>query len=413
MTDNTIICPKCGAEIPLTEAVSHRLRQQLEFEFNQKRDALNAALAQREKKLADEKAALDARARDIQAQVNQQLEAERRQLLAQAEQQAADKLALQLKDLQEQLTAQQQKLQAAQQTELDLRKKQRELEDARAALELEVARRLDAERQKIAETARQQAAEAERLKLADKEKVITDLQREIQNLKQKAEQGSMQLQGETLELELEHQLRTAFPSDDITEVKKGERGADVTQLVHTNTGAVCGIILWEAKRAKHWSPSWPTKLKADQRAAKADLAVIVTTCPPNGLRGIGQQDGVWVCEPPFATALAAALRQGLIHTAAQRVQQTDRTNKMAVLYDHLCSPAFRQHIEAIVEAFVGLREQLASEQRAFARQWKEREQQLQKAITHTAMLYGGIQGIAGREALPPIETLALPEASAA
>ena len=115
-----------------------------------------------------------------------------------------------------------------------------------------------------------------------------------------------------------------------------------------------------------------------------------------------------MCEPPFAPALAAALRQGLTSTAAQRLQQTDRADKMAALYDHLCSVSFRQHIEAMVEVFVGLQEQLGAEQRAFAKQWKEREQQLQKAITHTAMIYGGIQGIAGREALPEIQTLRLP-----
>jgi hypothetical protein len=411
MPDTNITCPKCGAEIPLTEAVSHRVREQLELDFKRRLEASNAALAEREKKLAAEKAALEQRAKDIQTELTRQLEVEKKRLAATAALEAEDKLGTQLKQLQAQVAEQRGRIEKAQAAELELLKQKAALESSQKDLELEVARKLDAERQKIADAARQQGAEAERLKLADKEKVIADLQREIQNLKQKAEQGSMQLQGETLELELEQHLRAAFPFDDIAEVKKGERGADVTQRVRTNNGFDCGLLLWEAKRAKNWSATWPEKLKEDQRSAKADLAVIVTTCPPEGLRGMGPHDGVWVCEPTFAVALAAALRQGLVSTAAQRVQQANRADKAQALYDHLCSVEFRQHIEAIVESFKGLQDQLATEQRAFARQWKEREQQLQKAITHTAMLYGGIQGIAGREALPEVQSLQLPAAT--
>lgn len=407
MTDSNITCPRCAAEIPLSEAVSHRLRDQLKADFEKQREQLNEALATREKKLNDEQSALSLRQKDLAAELARQLDAERRKLTADAARQAEEKLGTHLKDLQAQLGEQQSKLKQAQEIELNLRKQQRELENAKNNLELEVARKIDSERKKIAEDARQQAVEAERLRLADKDNVIKGLQEQIGALQQRAEQGSMQLQGETLELELEKNLRLAFPYDEIVEVKTGQRGADVTQHVRTNTGFMCGTILWEAKRAKNWSADWPEKLKADQREVQAELAVIVTTCPPEGLRGIGQREGVWVCEPPFAPALAAALRQGLTSTAAQRLQQTDRADKMAALYDHICSVAFRQHIEAMVEVFVALQDQLGAEQRAFAKQWKEREQQLQKAITHTAMLYGGIQGIAGREALPEIKTFQL------
>jgi len=410
MSDTNITCPKCGAEIPLTEAVSHRVREQLEADFNRRLAESNAAMQKREQHLVTEQAALDQRAKSVQSEVTRQLEAERKQLTEVAAREAEAKLGAQLKDVQAQVESQRVRLKAAQDAELDLRKKQREFEEAKATLELDVARRLDTERQKIAAAARQQGAEAERLKVADKDNVIKGLQEQIAALQQRAEQGSMQLQGETLELDLEQQLRTAFAHDDIAEVKKGQRGADVTHRVRTTAGGDCGTIIWEAKRAKHWAADWPEKLRADQRASKADLAVIVTTCLPAGVRGFAAMDGVWVCEPLFAVALASALRQGLISTASQRVQQAGRADKMSALYDHLCSVEFRQHVEAIVESFIGLKEQLDAEQRAFARQWKEREQQLQKALLHTAMLYGGIQGIAGREALPEIRTLALPAA---
>jgi hypothetical protein len=406
--ETTVTCPKCGADIPLSEAVSHRLREQLEADFAKQRNALNAALQKREAQLAADCQALEARAQSVDAAVAQKLEAERARLQTAAVKQAEEKLAGDLKALQSQVAEQKTRLQQAQAAELDLLRQKRELEEAKERQQLELARRLDEERQKIADAARQQGAEAERLKLADKDNIIKGLQEQIAALQQRAEQGSMQLQGESLELALEADLRAAFPFDEIAEVKKGQRGADVTQRVRTNNGSECGAILWEAKRARNWSADWPEKLKEDQRAAKAELAVIVTTCPPGGLRGIGQSEGVWVCEPMFALGLAAALRQGLISTAAQRVQQANRADKAQALYEHLCGVEFRQHIEALVESFVGLREQLAAEQRAFAKQWSEREQQLQKAITHTAMLYGGVQGITGREALPEIKSLSLP-----
>jgi len=397
----------------LTEAVSHRVREELAADFDKERKALNAAVEAREQKLVAERKQLDKQQQALQAEVARRVDAERPKLLTDAVRQAEDKFSTELKDLQIQNEEQRAKLKQAQKAELVLRKQQRDLEDAKADLELNVARKLDEERKQIADNARQQVVEAERLKLAEKDHVIKGLQEQIANLQQRAQQGSVQVQGETLEVTLEQDLRAAFTYDEISEVKKGQRGADMLQRVRTNAGADCGAILWETKRAKNWSSDWPEKLKEDQREAKAELAVIVVTCLPDGVRGIAQLDGVWVCEPPFAVALAIALRQGLVSTAMQRLQDTNRADKMARLYDHLCSVEFRQHIEAIVESFLGLQEQLAAEQRAFARQWKEREQQITKAIQHTAMLYGGIQGIAGCEALPEIKTLQLPGSSAA
>ncbi len=409
MPDGDITCPKCGAEIPLTEAVSHRLREELSADFEKQRSELNLALKRREDQLKADKDALKERLQAVEQEVSGQIEKERQKLVESAAREAQESLGAQLKQLQSELDQRNEKLKLAREAELDLRRKQRELEEAKASMELEIARKLDSERQKIADAARRQAAEAEQLRLTEKEKVISDLQREIRNLKQRAEQGSMQLQGESLELTLETDLRQMFPFDLIEEVKKGERGADVVQRVRTNAGLACGVILWEAKRAKNWANQWPAKLKEDQRTAGAELAVLVTTSLPEELRGIGQVEGIWVCEPLFAGPLACALRQGLISTAAQRMQDTDRSSKMALLYDHLCGVEFRQHIQALVESFVGLQDQLASEQRALAKQWKEREKQIQRAIRHTAELYGGVQGIAGREALPEIASLQLHE----
>jgi hypothetical protein len=411
MNTNLILCPKCKTEIPLTDAMARHVREQMEQEFTVRHRELQEAITLREKAVAAQAKSLEDAQKQIDEQVAAKLAGERKKLQDEAQDKAQAALKVEMQDLKTQLADRETKLKEAQDAELLLRKQQRSLETRAQELELEVARKLDEERGKIADQARQQAVEAERLKLADKENHIKGLQEKIAQLQQRAEQGSMQAQGETLELDLENQLRAAFRFDEVVEVKKGQRGADVLHRVRTSSGVDCGAILWEAKRAKSWSAEWPDKLKEDQRDAKAELAIVITTCPPDGLRGIGQLDGVWVCEPPFAMGLAAALRQGLLSTSAQRLQQSGRAEKMAMLYDHLCSVEFRQHIEAIVESFKGLKEQLDAERRAFAKQWKEREQQLEKAITHTAMLYGGIQGIAGREALPEIGTLQLEDST--
>jgi len=365
-------------------------------------------LAVREQKLHESQSALEQQQRVLDVEVERRLTAQKQQLLAAAARQAEDKLGLQVKDLQAQVAEQRQKLTDAQSAELDLRKQQRQLEAQKQSLELEVARTLDAERNKIREDAQKAATEAERFKLAEKEKVIGDLQREIQNLKQKAEQGSMQLQGEVLELDLETRLRQQFAIDSIEEVVKGQRGADVLQRVLTNTGHYCGAILWEAKRAKNWSGTWISKLKEDQRAAKADLAVLVSQTLPPEVRGFGLMDGVWVCDFATVIPLAVALRQGLITAAVARQAEVGRQGKMEQLYQFLTSVEFRQRIEGVVEAFKTMREDLEAEKRALQKHWARREKQLEQALTHTAMLYGGVQGIVGQNALPDIAPLQLP-----
>ena len=479
MNESKIICPHCHTEMPLSEAVSHQIRQDFEARFENERQRLNATIADREAKLtrekeeiekqkledekrlaekleqerkkieetaarrasenvskevaeiqaqlaqksqsleaakkaeaelAQEKAVLLQAKEDFDAQMRRTLESERAKIAEEAAKREKDNASIELNALNQRLAEQAESLKAAKRAELDLLREKSKLEQAKEDLALEVQRTLAQERQKIADEARKQGAEQERLTIADKDNVIRQLQEKISELKQSAEQGSMQAQGETLELEIENSLGETFRDDEILEVKKGQQGADMIQRVRTRQGGECGSIVWEAKRAKAWSAKWVAKLKGDQREAKADLAVIVTTCPPDGVSCIALHEGVWVCEPPYAIALATALRQGLIHTAAQRIQQENRADKMSQIYDHLCSTEFRQTVETIVDSFLGLKRQLDSEKVAMAKQWKERESQLATALTGMAGLYGGIQGIAGREALPEIRNLALPAA---
>ncbi len=407
MPEATISCPKCGAVIPLSEALDHRLREQAAADFEKQRFDLNAALEAREKKLASERAALEQRASAVQAEIARQLEAERKKLSADAARAAEEKLGTELKDLQARDADNRAKLKTAQETELALRRRERELSEKQAALALEVERTLAAERAKITEAASARAAEEQRLRFAEKEKIIADMQAQIAALKQKSEQGSMQLQGDVLELDLEQRLATAFPADLVEAVSTGVRGADLRHEVRDGSAQPWGRIIWEAKRTKNWSRDWPVKLKGDQRAAKADLAVLVSQALPEGVRGFGLVEGVWVCDYASALPLAQVLRQWLAGLALARGAETGRLEKTARLYGYLTGPEFRQQIEGVVTAFKTMREDLEAEKRALQKHWARRERELDRAIGCAAALYGSVQGIAGASALPDIGPLAL------
>jgi hypothetical protein len=407
MNPNTITCPNCKTEIPLTDAMAHRVREQLEQEFAARLHKMQETITARENAVAVKAKSLEAAQKSIEQQVADKLAAERKALQADAQQQAKAGVAVELQDLRQQVEDRKKQLAEAHKAELELRKKQSELQQRAEQMELEVARKIDAERENIRKQAAATATEAERLRLAEKEKVISDMQQQIAALKQKAEQGSMQLQGEVLELDLENQLAATFPHDTVVPVSKGVKGGDIHQQVRTNTGNDCGLILWEAKRTKAWTAAWPGKVKEDQRAAKAELAVIVTQVLPPEVKHFGQVDGVWVCDFLSALPLAAALRHGLLQLAVARLAETGKAGKMEELYSYLCGLEFRQHVEALVETFTGLQEELTKERRAMEKIWAGREKSIVRAINHTAQLYGSIQSIAGAAALPEIQTLAL------
>ncbi len=246
-----------------------------------------------------------------------------------------------------------------------------------------------------------------RLKVAEKEQQIASMQRQIENLQRKAEQGSQQLQGEILELELESTLRTSFPLDSIDPVAKGEFGGDALQRVFSSGAQDCGAILWESKRTKNWADGWLAKLRADQRAAGAEISVLVTKALPKGIETFGFIDGVWVTDFAYAVPLAVALRQSLIELSSVRLKQAGQATKMELVYHYLTGPKFRHRVEAIVEKFSDMRADLDRERKTMTRLWAKREAQIQGVIETTAGMYGDLEGIAG-QALPEIEGLSVP-----
>jgi hypothetical protein len=405
MTD-MITCPSCGNEFAVSETLTTQIRRQLRQEFDNEARRKDAELARQLEDLGRRERELEASRRSIEQEVSSRLDVERDRLLVEAKNQAKDAVALEIVDLEGQLTEAKSKVAEAQRAELQLRQERRQLEEQKEELQLLVARTLDQERAAIREEAKRQADEEHRLHEADKDKLVSDLRQQIDELKRKSEQGVPQAQGEIMELELEYLLRRCFPMDTIEPVPNGTHGGDVLHHVHDSAGEACGTILWESKRTKTWNDTWLPKLRDDQRQARAHLAVLTSVEMPKGLSTFGSIDGVWITNRGCIVGLAAALRAGLVEVARTRRSLEGKHTKIEILYNYFSSTEFRQRIEGIVEAFVTMREDLDSERRSMQRIWAKREKQLDRAVASTAGLYGDLGGILGNN-LPQIANLEL------
>jgi len=404
---NTVTCPSCHAAIEVTEVMSAQLAARIRAELEREVAMQRNAVEQRAQELTDLQAMLEAKNEDLEQQINVRLRQERDKLVADARQKATEELAVQLTDRDEQLRELHANLLVSQKNELEIRKRERELITKSEQLELDVARQMDLERCKIRDEALKQADEQHRLKAAEKEEQINGLLQKIDELKRKAEQGSQQIQGEVLEMDIENLLREMFSHDTIDEVPKGKCGGDILQQVRTPHGRSSGTILWESKRTKNWQPSWLPKLRDDQRAAGAECAILISETLPEGVTTFAQIEGIWVCHRRYVVPLATALRTGMMEVAKARHAAEGRNEKADFVYNYLCGAEFKHHISGVVESFATMLSDLDSEERSLKAIWKKRRKQLERAFTGTAGLYGDLQGLMGT-ALPEIRQLEMP-----
>ena len=418
MTEPTIVCPNCHTEIKLTESLAAPLIEATRKQFEQQLAQKDSDIAQREQCMRDkEKQFLEAKSKldeQVADQVAEQLKLDRARIVAEESKKAKlaaandlEQKTQELADLNEVLAQRNQKLAEAQQAQAELIKKQRELDDAKRELELTVEKRVQDGLTEVRSLAKKEAEESLKLKVAEKDQTIVSMQQKIEELKQRAEQGSQQLQGEVQELELENLLRAKFPFDSIDPVPKGEFGGDVLHRVVGSGGQSGGTILWEFKRTKNWSDGWLVKLRDDQRTAKAEISVIVSQALPKGVETFDMVDGVWVTHPRAALPVAMILRQSLLELALARQSSEGQQTKTEMIYQYLTGPRFRQRVEAIVEAFSTMQEDLDKERKAIMKQWAKREEQIERVMGATVGMYGDLQGIAGKS-LQEIEGLELP-----
>jgi len=403
MAEPTVVCPQCRSEIKLTESLAAPLLEAVRRDYEQRLNQKDADMTRREQALAQRSESLEKAKATLDQQIAQRLEQERLRIAAEEQRKAKlafsndlDHKAREIQTLQEVLKERDAKLADAQKVQAELTRKQRELDDARRELDLTIEKRVQADLGAERDKARKEAEDELKLKVMEKDQTITAMQRQIEDLKRRAEQGSQQLQGEVQELELESLLAAKFPRDTIQPVPKGEFGGDVLQRVIGPNHQICGTILWESKRTKNWSDGWLPKLREDQRAAKAEIAVIISQALPKDVETFGLIDGVWVADPKVALPVALSLRQSLIEVASARQASEGQQTKMEMVYGYLIGPRFRQRIQAIVEAFSSMREDLDRERKAITRQWAKREEQIDRVMSATVGMYGDLQGIAGK-----------------
>lgn len=399
MPDQTILCPHCRQTIPLDEAIAHQFSEKYRSEFEKQKQEL-------EKKLAIGQEAVRKKEAAIKEQVQAEVEQEKKALWRKAQEKAKELQSKELKDLQEQLQEQQKKTVEAEKLELELRKKARELEESARRQELENTRKLDEERVKIAIEAKKQEAAEQHLKLSEKDKQIEIMNKTIEDLRRQAQQGSMQIQGDAAEDSLKEVLSLAFPLDVISDVPTGITGADLIQKVNERVGAASATILWESKNTKAFSEAWLGKLKRDQEAIKAELAILVTRELPKTISNFGTLNGIWVTTAEFAVPLVTTLRLHLTEIEKIKHSLQGRDEKITLLYNYLTGAEFKNRIENIVLSFVEMQQDLESEKNAFRRMWSKRQKQLERLMVSTSGMYGELQGIIGG-ALPVIPHLEL------
>ena len=403
---SSVKCDNCGAEVDVNLA----LKTELEFEMKQKMAAARREFDKEiETKRAEYKAhldALNAKEKEFDAKFAAALNAKKTELENEIKAKLEGENLNIVNTLKTELEAKSKQINELNLKTLEIEKLKREKSEFESALmaktEAELSKRLNEEKERLGRA----LAEQNELKFKQKDEQLEALKKQLNEAQRRIEQGSEQLQGETQELAIEAWLREKFVFDTIDEVKKGANGADVMQIVNTREAQNCGKIYYESKRTKNFSNEWIEKFKADMRTSGADVGVLVSEARPKELERMGLVDGVWVCNYEEFKALCFVLRQGVVELNFARISAQNRSNKMEMLYSYLVSNEFKMRIEAIVEGFSAMSEELEREKNAMKRIWKSREKQIEKVRDNAIEMFGSIKGIAGN-AIGEIKTLEL------
>lgn len=428
---NSIKCPNCGTQIDIDEIFYHQIEEKfkqqhlsdqkkLKDEIEAKRKEYKAhldTLKAKEDALKEEKEKFD---EDLRKATKEQLKLERAKLADELKRELVAEQSESMAMLQKELEDKSQQVQELNASKAMIEKLKREKEEVASAAKVEAQRALSeelrVEKEKLAKQAQEekellakQVLEANELKLKAKDEQIEQMRRDIESAKRKAEQGSMQIQGEALELAIESWLSSQFPFDTVDEVKKGAFGADCVQTIHTRELQNCGTICYESKNTKAWSDGWISKLKQDMLKVGADLGVLVTSVYPNDMERMGFVDGIWVCSLAEFKGSASLLRESLIRVHKTVQREENRGDKMTLLYNYLTGNEFSMQMKSIVDGFIIMQTELDKERRSLMASWKRRQKLIDGVLQNTTEMYGSLQGIAGSGALGHIEALELPE----
>jgi len=377
--NDTITCPHCKKKFPLDQAMTHEIKEQLEVETN--------------KKLEDEKKRLNDEARSW-----------RENQLTKLKEKAKEEMEMQLKDKSNELEELRNQKKALQEQTLELNKLIRQIKQESDNQRIEMEKKLMTSQEKIREEEKRKSNEENKLKILEKDKKISDAMKMVEEYKRKLEQGSQQTQGEVVEEELKKILSSEFIYDEIIDVPKGKKGADLIQVVMNNFGKKCGTILWESKQAKDWSEGWISKLRQDQREIKAELAIIVTNVLPKEIINFGLKNSIWIVDYKTMVGAAIALRNNLIELSILRNANKGKEEKKEILWNYLTSIEFEQRVEAIYESYNNLRDELQKEKDWFTKKWAREEKSIDRVKDNLLGMHGDLEGIVGKT-LPELEQL--------
>jgi hypothetical protein len=434
MAEPTVMCPKCGHRFPLTKALTSQIEESLRSEYDSlskerereiesqyrkqaeaDRKAIQKQAEAKAKKAASTLlAALQSqltqatkREKAASARYDRQVASARAQAQREAQKEAKEHVASQLAELTKELNEGQARAEDIELREKAFLQKEAALKAKESSLQKTIQREVEAARRQTATQTAEGIEEDYQQRELEHQKVMQDLKKQLTDARRRLDQSSQQLQGEVRELQLEKALAATCPDDKIRAVRKGKLGADIIHKVLDASAHHCGTIVWEAKNTRAWNKSWITKLRSDQRKEKAELAVLVsTTLPKNVKSHLTQIAGVWVCDFSVATGLAIVLRANLVELARVRGSARGETEKTEILYQYLMSTGFRQRVEAIVEGFVGMRDDLEREKTVTEKAWATREMNIDQVLENVAGMVGDIQAIA--PSFPKIRRLELP-----
>jgi hypothetical protein len=410
-SQTTIKCPECGHEFDISDVLYHQVEHELKKDFEARLKVERDKHRIESEKLQQQREQLEKAESEQQETINkairEKLQIEKKALTEKISADVRDEQSGQVKALQEELQNKSEQVKDLNRARADIERLKREKDEVQSKAEAEMERKLGQqlaeERQKIKEAEEERSSKM----VTERDQVIRQYKEQLEIMKRKAEQGSMQLQGEVQELIIEEWLTTSFPLDTIEEIKKGARGADCIQTINTRSSTHCGKIYYESKRTKAFQPAWIEKFKADIREKGANIGVLVTETMPVDMDRMAYREGIWICSFPEFKGLSNVLRESIIGIHRVVSQQENRGDKMSMVYDFLTSDEFRLQVEAIVEGFTQMKTDLDSEKRAMASIWKKREKQIEKVLLNTSDMYSSIKGIAGN-AVPAVRSLELP-----
>jgi len=405
---NNIICPFCRKEFQLTDVITAQIENELKGDFQKQLEKMRT---EKDEALDNQKKEIEKKLqKKYEEQYEKQLEEEFARLKEAEVKKAQRKLDMEIKEKDDEIKNKAneineayKKIETYKEKEKQLLQKERKFEDDRHDMEIQYQEKLTNEVKKAYANAEEKLNQEYELRLKEKDKIIDDINKQMKEGQRKAEQGSMKLQGEILELELEELLKEFFPNDDIKPVAPGKKGADIIQTVRLNSGKAAGSILWETKRTKNWAAAWIQKLKDDQRECKAEIAVIASEVVPNDIKNFGIENGVWITELKFALGLSTVLRENLKNAAAIRFANEGKDDKAEMIFNYLTGTQFKQRVESILEAYVEMSNDIEAEKRVMERSWAKREKQIERFVKNISGMCGDLQGIGAN--LPDIKLL--------